>query len=167
MRTVLLVVMATVLASCHMNSECSTNVRSNLYRVYKEANSEELQDVKITSFAYIGEITVNHQEYYVVDLRTVIKGMLSPRGNNYILIYDNKSKLIGKVYYSLAIPLWCEGSRVYLWGAETREGMYGNVWDLKDGIKAGERKLIEIPTYESYKSEDTLPESDGNDDSTK
>lgn len=142
-----------------INKSCS-DVHKVLYDNYVKENHDELQDVKITRFAHIGEITVNHQEYHVVDLRTVINGMLSPRGNNYILIYDNKSKLIGKVYYSLAMPLWCEGSRVYLWDTETREGMYGNVWEFKDGIEEGKRKLIEIPTYGSYKSEDTLENTD-------
>ena len=54
------------------------------------------------------------------------------------------------------MPLWCSDSRIYLYGAGVYEGMYGNVWEFKDGIEAGKRKLIEIPEYGSYKSEETL-----------
>lgn len=156
MKAMLLIVMATVLTSCHVNKECSINVRSHLYDIYTKANSEEMKDIKITKFAYIGDITVNNQEYYVIDLRTVIKGMLSPRGINYILIYNDKMKLIEKVYYSLEMPLWCEGSKIYLWGPVTQEGMCGNAWEFKDGFKEGKRKLIESPSYGSYVPDEEL-----------
>ena len=164
MRIVYLVFTMLALTSCNVKREEPVDVRRILYDTYQTTEMVNVDGVKITKFAHIGEITVNHQEYYVIDLRTVIKGMLSPRGNNFILIYDNKSKLIGKIHYISAMPLWCEGSRIYLWGAEIREGMEGNVWEFKDGIEEGKRTLIEIPVYGSHRSEETLEFADETED---
>lgn len=132
------------------------DLRKLLYDDYVKTNSTDLEGKKIVRFAHIGDIEVDGSIYHVVGLRTVLKGMLAPRGNHRILLYGSNLKFLEAVPYSLTTPLWCEDSRVYLWGAAYLEGMSGNVWEFKDGIEEGERKLIEIPEYGSYKSEETL-----------
>lgn len=158
MKQLLLILIAFACVSCDESHDSygePRNLRKILYDNYVKTNSADLEGVKITKFAHIGEIEVDGSIYHVIDMGAVLKGMLAPRGSNRVLLYDSDLNCIEEFYIS-AMPLWCEGSKVYLWGAQPKEGMFGNVWEFKDGIEEGKRKLIEIPEYGSYKSEETL-----------
>ncbi|WP_146661101.1 hypothetical protein [Anaerohalosphaera lusitana] len=142
-----------VLFSCSSCERQQPNVRQTLENDYLRNSNET--DVKVVRFAHIGKIESKGKSYYVIDLRTVLKGMPAPRGNNQILLYDNNLTKVASFQYD-SMPLWCKGSRVYLFGVDTQEGMFGNVWDFSKGVNEGERRLIELPAYGSYKSEQTL-----------
>lgn len=156
MKTILFILIALGFSSCHVERQGRVDLRSVLYENYRQTEPGRTQGVTVTKFAHIGEIEADDRMYYVVDLRTVIEGMMSPRGNNYIALFDADGRLAETIRYTLAFPLWCQGSRVYLWGAEGQEGAFGNAWDFEDGIENGKRKLIEIPAYGSWRSEETL-----------
>ena len=156
MKTALFILIAFCMSACHVERQGRVDLRSALYENYRQTEQGRAQGVKVTKFAHIGEIKADGRTYYVADLRTVIEGMMSPRGNNYIALFDADGRLAEMIRYTLAFPLWCQGSRVYLWGAEGQEGAFGNAWDFEDGIEQGKRRLIEIPVYGSWRSEETL-----------
>ena len=87
------------------------DVRSHL-----EAQANPGSELQQTQFAYIGIVDTPDGPVYVATQRLVIPGMLAPRGQSRILLFDHKYTLI-KNYSGLnATPLWCEGSKVYLFG---------------------------------------------------
>jgi len=77
-----------------------------------------------TRFAHIGEIEVEGEVYQVAVDRRVLTGMLMPRGQGErLLVFDRELKLVHVLrLYWKGEPLWCEGSKVYLFGMG---GAYG------------------------------------------
>jgi hypothetical protein len=70
-----------------------------------------------TQFAYIGSVDSPQGRLYVAVQRIILTGMLAPRGNALLHIYDHECRLMQS--YSLANmvePLWCEESKIYLSG---------------------------------------------------
>ena len=104
-----------------------------------------------TQFALIGTIMAPEGKYLVALQRVVITGMLAPRGQSQLMLFDNKGTLAANYGVITAVPLWCEGSRIYLWGANGLlrnvpvdpriQEMYpnsaegGNVVDFSKGIR--------------------------------
>lgn len=71
---------------------------------------------QLTHFSHVCELKGERQKIYVVDQRSVLTGMLAPRGNNQISFFDEKQKFIASIKYIGSRPLWCEGERLYLFG---------------------------------------------------
>lgn len=74
-----------------------------------------------TQFAHIGEITILGGVFHVAVERRILTGMLAPRGlAPRLLLFDINARLIAAyepVFATrAAVPLWCEGARVYLAG---------------------------------------------------
>jgi len=70
--------------------------------------------------------------------------MLSPRGQTFVLFYDDRFNLLKmKQYSSNIIPLWCEGSKIYFFGVVYGLGAkedfveVGNVVEYKNGLDEG------------------------------
>lgn len=108
------------------------------------------KNAELTRFAYIGTVKTTNSNYYVVDMKYVLTGMSAPRGNNLILFFNHNIKFIGYQQYSyLNPPLFCEDSKVYLFGIEECFGPgEGNAWELKDGFD--KRRLIKKRKIGSY-----------------
>jgi hypothetical protein len=100
-------------------------------------------------FAYIGSVTTREGRLCVVYQRGVIKNMLRPRGQAALLFFSPLGKFIGRQQlHGTNYPLWCEGSKVYMFGRILHGEDIGNAWDLSDGF--GARKLVLTPRYGSY-----------------
>jgi hypothetical protein len=89
----------------------------------------------LTHFSHIGQLVSSSGELvYVADRRAVIAGMLAPRGQNYITFFDREFRYLGKIGYGASCPLWCDGSRLYLFGDLDGGGrLSGNVIDIAGG----------------------------------
>jgi hypothetical protein len=92
----------------------------------------------LTHFSHIGQlITLRGDIIYVADQRGVIAGQMSPHGLNYIVFFDAHFRYLGKINYVSSRPLWCEGSKLYLFGdLDSRLPQFpqGNVIDVTDGF---------------------------------
>ena len=129
-----------------------TDIRGILQASQKDADEDypNGKDVKLTHFGYIGSVsTAKGDTIYVADQRGVITGMLAPRGLNFIACFDAKYRFLGKVRYVSARPLWCEGSRVFLFGEEHTSLGSGNVIDLAQGW--WNREIKSVNAYGSYR----------------
>ena len=75
------------------------------------------RDVILTHFSHIGELrTARGERILVADQRAVLAGMLAPRGQNRISFFDERLHYLGSIGYVHSRPLWCDGSRLYLFG---------------------------------------------------
>lgn len=121
-------------------AEPPVNVRSALLAAAKRDNPEfpNGKGILLTHFSHVGELTTARGELiYVADRRAVIGGMLAPRGLNYICFFDAQFRYLGKVKYVSSRPLWCEGSKVFLFGdLDNSSDPEGNVMDLTEGFSA-------------------------------
>ena len=94
------------------------------------------QTTILTHFSHVGQVTSSSgQVIHIADGRAVVAGMLAPRGRNYITFFDGHFRYLGKVGYVQSRPLWCDGSRLYLFGDldGSATGLSGNVFDVADG----------------------------------
>ncbi len=142
MRDVLLALVFLCLAGC-----AKSNLRSCMERAAAPSKG-----VKQTQFAHIGELHIDDRVYHVATQRLVLEVMLAPRGLRHrLLIFDNDARLVSTYEYNFdsAEPLWCHGSRVYLFGngsfmgiepgprlvlmASEDEQPIGNVIDFSNG----------------------------------
>lgn len=124
--------------------------RNALCRDIEHAAQPSSVELQQTHFALIGEIVAPEGRFHVAVQRLVRTGMLAPRGQKHLLLFDAKRRLTASYELMSAEPLWCEGSRVYLWGQclaynvpldpriyalnpeETAEG--GNVIEFSRGV---------------------------------
>jgi hypothetical protein len=60
-----------------------------------------------------------------------------PRGQNYVCFFDGRFRFLGKVGYVNSRPLWCDCSKLYLFGNLDGfvAGPSGNVIDVAGGYK--------------------------------
>ena len=119
-------------------SDQGSDVRSALLASARRSDSDfpDSHSVVLTHFSHIGQLVTSSGEVvYVADLRAVIAGMLAPRGRNYITFFDGQFRYLGKVEYVSSRPLWCDESRLYLFGDldGVATGLSGNVIDIAGG----------------------------------
>lgn len=108
MRLSLTIVMVLFLAGC----TAVGNVRSRM-----EHAAAPPPGVQQTQFAYIGDVDTDLGTYHVATQRLILTGMLAPRGlPRRLLLFDRHAQLVATYEYESAEPLWCDGSRVYLFG---------------------------------------------------
>ncbi|MEO5804807.1 MAG: hypothetical protein ABIR24_14885 [Verrucomicrobiota bacterium] len=93
---------------------CATN--RNLWRDLERAGRPSSDELQTTQFALIGEMVAPEGRFYVAVQRLVRREMLAPRGQQNLLLFDAKRRLAASYSLATATPLWCESSRVYLWG---------------------------------------------------
>ena len=75
------------------------------------------KDVQLTRFAYIGAVDTPDGPVHVVERLAVLTGMLAPRGQPHLDFYDKDYRLLASFWWPWGGPLWCEGSKVYLFGS--------------------------------------------------
>jgi hypothetical protein len=110
---------------------------------YSEPGFPDSRQVLLTHFSYVGHVVTSQGDViYVVDQRGVIAGMRAPRGQNFIVFFDQHFRYLGQIGYVQSRPLWCDGSRLYLFGdldgsPQSGQSMPvgGNVIDLADGYQ--------------------------------
>jgi len=103
-----------------------------------DADFPDGHSMVLTHFSHVGQlVSSSGQVVYVADTRAVVPGMLAPRGRNYIAFFNSQFRYLGKVGYVSSRPLWCEGSRLYLFGDldGVATGLSGNVIDIADGYE--------------------------------
>jgi hypothetical protein len=95
---------------------CGCATPDNLWRELERAAQPTSEGLQQTQFALIGELEAPEGTFYVAVQKLVGTGMLAPRGQAKLLLFDSKRQLVSSYGLINAYPLWCEGSRVYLWG---------------------------------------------------
>ena len=107
-----------------------------------DPNFPDGREVMLTHFSYLGQLVTSRGEIiHVADQRAVIAEMAAPRGHNSINFFDGKFHFLGKIGYASSRPLWCDGSKLYLFGdldGFPEPGLNysrGNVIDVAAGFK--------------------------------
>jgi hypothetical protein len=101
----------------------SSSLADNLWRTLQRAARPSSAELQQTQFAFIGEVVTSKGKFFVAVQRLVRIGMLAPRGQGNLLLFDSKRRLVKSFSLLTAVPLWCEGSRIYLAGNGLVSGM--------------------------------------------
>lgn len=109
MRWIIAIILAAVGA-------CGCATQGNLWSDLERAGRPSSEGLQQTQFALIGQIVTPEGRFHVALQRLVITGMLAPRGQAKLLLFDANRRLVASYSLATASPLWCEGSRVYLSG---------------------------------------------------
>ena len=132
-----------------VSAAVSSGQESEWKALDKVARSTLAKGQQQTQLAIIGEIQAPEGKHVVATQKIVTKGMLSPRGQSKLLLFNSDRKVVAKFGIIDGVPLWCEGSRIYLFGNGLFRGvpvdprinkMYpgsaegGNVIDFSKGI---------------------------------
>jgi hypothetical protein len=71
-------------------------------------------------FAHIGDVQTTGGTYHVVEQKLILTDMVAPRGlPTRLLLFSDNARLVVAYeadFATSALPLWCKGSRVYLFG---------------------------------------------------
>ena len=121
-------------------SRQSLEVRAALLAAAKKGDPDfpDGQRAILTHFSHVGQLATSIGEViYVADRRAVLAGMLAPHGQNCITFFDGQFRYLGKIGYVASRPLWCDGSRLYLFGDLDgfATGLSGNVIDVAGGYE--------------------------------
>ena len=149
----LALVLGFVLTGCVSTSNAPWDVRAALLASAKkgEADFPDGHKLLLTHFSHLGQLVTSHREIiYVADQRAVIAGQMSPHGLNFIAFFDSHFRFLGKINYVNSRPLWCDGSKLYLFGdLDSRVSQYppGNVIDIAGGYKG--LKVYHAKVYSS------------------
>ena len=95
------------------------DVRDRLENVARAQDPEfpDGEKVKLTHFSYVCRLMTADGPVYVSNRRAIIAGMLAPRGQNALTFVDGHFRLLATIPYASSLPLWCDGGKLYLWGA--------------------------------------------------
>jgi hypothetical protein len=155
--------MLCVLASGCANKSAPVNLREKMLESSRRSDPDFPDEIneKLVHFAYFGDVQTKSGLLRVVDCKSVLTDMLSPHGKSWMAFFDESGAFVGRFYYD-APPLWCEGSKIIVWGLEGKlppghpvDSEGGNVWDLADGL--AKLRLLTEERYGSY----LKPESEG------
>jgi hypothetical protein len=157
MRHLLFVFAVATLSSGCMSPRNAADVRTSLLASAQKHDPSfpDGQDIVLTHFSHVGQIVSSQgQIVYVADRRAVLAGMRAPRGQNFITFFDREFQYLGKIQYAESRPLWCDGSRLYLFGEldGLATGLSGNVIDVAGGYS--QMQVYSAPVYGSSGSID-------------
>ncbi len=101
-----------------VSAAVSSGQESEWKALDKVARSTLAKGQQQTQLAIIGEIQAPEGKHVVATQKIVTKGMLSPRGQSNLLLFNSDRKVVAKFGILNGVPLWCEGSRIYLNGTK-------------------------------------------------
>ncbi len=137
----LALILGFVLSGCTSTSNQPFDVRAALLASAKQNETDfpDGHELFLTHFSHVGQLVTSHGEIiYIADQRAVIADQKSPHGLNFIAFFDRHFRFLGQINYVKSRPLWCDGSKLYLFGdLDSRIPQYppGNVIDLAGGYK--------------------------------
>ncbi|HEV2329749.1 MAG TPA: hypothetical protein VGY56_13285 [Verrucomicrobiae bacterium] len=114
-----LLMLVTMFSGCSVTPRNPYDVRTALLDSAKksEPNFPDGHELLLTHFSYLGRLVTSQGDViYVVDQRGVVADQPAPHGQNFIAFFDRHFRYLGKISYVQSRPLWCEGSRLYLFG---------------------------------------------------
>jgi len=132
-----------------VSATASSGQESEWKALDKVARSTLAKGQQQTQLAIIGEIQAPEGKHLVATQRIVTEGMLAPRGQLRLLLFNLDGKIAADYGIIDGEPLWCEKSRIYVAGngllrgvavdpritemyPESAEG--GNVFDFSKGV---------------------------------
>jgi hypothetical protein len=115
----LALVLSGVLTGCVATSGKRVDVRAALLESAKKSEPDfpDGRNLVLTHFAEIGQLVTSRGDViYVIEQFSVIADAMAPHGQSFIVFFDKKFQFLGKIGFGKSYPLWCEGSKLYLWG---------------------------------------------------
>lgn len=109
------------------------NDQAHLARLVKESEIAD-SERSLVHLSHTCTLTIDEQIYAVVDIRELVKGAITARGVNQIILLNSEHQLINRIEYGNARPLFCEDNKLYIHGDIIPDGQAdgGNVLVFTD-----------------------------------
>jgi|SRR5579871_1766581 len=143
-------VLSGLLTGCGVNPTGPVDVRAALLQSAKQSDPDfpDGRDLVLTHFSHIGQLVDSRRQViYVAEQHSVTTKALSPHGQRFIAFFDKQFRYLGKFGFDGSNPLWCDGSRLFLYGdlqrvffntdldRKLQKYPPGNVIDVADGFE--------------------------------
>lgn len=101
------------------------------------------------------DLLIAGRRYPVVDLRELVRGASTPRGVNRVVVLSPDLVVVQRIAYTQQRPLFCQGSRLYLWGSLMLNELSpeGNVLDFSDGGRRVGVENVDVNDWPIYPAE--------------
>lgn len=110
--------------------------RQQLYQALTKAKALG-PDRMLVHFSHTCDLRIANRLHPVVEIRELVKGASTPRGVNRIIILSPSLAILQAFDYTNERPLFCSGSKLYLYSDITIDGVQGegNVIDVAPQLK--------------------------------
>jgi hypothetical protein len=101
------------------------------------------------------DLEVDGLRYPVVDVRELVHGASTPRGVNRVVVLSPDLAPLQSIAYTQQRPLFCNGSRLYLWDSLMIDELppEGNVLDFSDGGRVVHVENVDVNDFPIYPAE--------------
>ena len=132
-----------------------TTSRDSLYRALV-AGKVLNPDRQLVHMSHTCSLRVDKQVLPVIDVQELVKGAVTPRGVNRIVILDSTMKVVRSIEYTTERPLFCQENRLYVWGdlAIGNRGPEGNVLTFTNGGREATVTHVEANDLPAPRSRD-------------
>jgi hypothetical protein len=122
--------------------------RAQIYRALVEAQVLD-PDRRLVHFSHTCSLRIEGAEFPVVDVQEIVKGAVTPRGVNRIVVFAPGGKAVQLIGYTTERPLFCDGNRLYVFGDLEVDGVgpEGNVLTFSARGKQVKLSHIEANDY--------------------
>lgn len=110
-------------------------------------------DRRVVHLSHACDLRIGTARYHVIDLRELVRGAMTPRGVNRIVVLTADLRLANELDYTDQRPLFCVANRLYVWGdLALPDGGAGNVLSFRSRarrVSAGELPANDLPVPRS------------------
>ena len=112
------------------------NDRVTLYEALVKQNVFN-QHRKLIKFSHLCTLVIENERYPVVDIVEHVKGAQVPRSALQVVVLDASLKVVNKISYHTAVPLYCHKNQLLWSGLQMIDNLYpeGNVFTFSDKAK--------------------------------
>lgn len=95
------------------------------------------KDRQTVHVSHTGNLELDGEIYYVVDIRELIRGAAVARGINHIVVLNQSLEVVQKIEYTTERPLYCVKNQLIVYGDLMINGLLpeGNVLTFSAGAK--------------------------------
>jgi hypothetical protein len=120
-------------------------------QIYEALRAERIlnPDRMLVHYSHTCNLDIEGKLYPVVDLQELVKGGVSPRGVNRIVVLSPTLAFVKEFDYTRQRPLFCQQNRLYVYGDLTLKNTLpeGNVLSFVDGAKTVKLSHVEATDY--------------------
>lgn len=122
--------------------EAQLNEREVLYAALLKSQVLD-KHRQLVHLSHVCNLVLGGRRYLVVDVMELVKGAVTPRGVNRIVVLDPALAPVQSLEYTTQRPLFCEGNRLFVFGDITVGGVLpeGNVLTFSN-----DGKRVEVST---------------------
>lgn len=100
---------------CVLSAAAQDRSRLEIYNALQTARVLD-PDRQLVHLSYTCTLRIEGHAYPVVDLQELVRGAVTPRGVNRIIVLDSTLRPVQRIDYTTQRPLFCVENRLYVFG---------------------------------------------------